>query len=97
MQRGTIRRRGATEAIGRWRADTTRIEIETDDAELRIVADEVLTRPQTIPVHGADHLGVAAEAVPLVAPPARISLLALVALELESRGFAMEPDEDSEP
>ena len=44
MQKGFIRRRGAPQVIGRWRADLHSISIETDDPELRRVSDEVLEK-----------------------------------------------------
>jgi hypothetical protein len=95
MQQGTIHRAGQAEAVGWWRADTQSLTIRTDDAELRRAADEILGRPQAIPVHGAENFQFAVEAVPTVERPSTIRHLALVALELEARGFTMEPDEES--
>ena len=94
MQKGFIRRRGATQVIGRWRADLHSITIETDDPELRRVSDEVLGTPQSIPVHAPERLPGLSLAEPVVEPPARIKYLALLALELEQRGFELEPEED---
>src|SRR3990172_5906828 len=51
MKKGTIRRRGKKEIIGTWRADQQSLVVETEDAELRKAADEILKTPQTIPVH----------------------------------------------
>ena len=94
MQRGFIRRRGTTQVIGRWRADLHSITIETDDPELRRVSDEVLGTPQSIPVHAPERLPGLSLAESVVEPPARIKYLALLALELEERGFELEPEED---
>ena len=94
MQKGFIRRRGTTQVIGRWQADLHSITIETDDPELRRVSDEVLGTPQTIPVHAPEHFDFAAQAMPVIEVPSKIKYLALFALELEERGFELEPDED---
>ena len=94
MQKGFIRRRGTTQVIGRWRADLHSITIETDDPELRRVSDDVLGTPQSIPVHAPERLPGLSQAEPVVEAPARIKYLALFALELEQRGFELEPDED---
>lgn len=94
MQRGIIRRRGQTQVIGRWQADIHSIVVETDDPELRRAADEVLKTPQTIPVHAPEHFEFAAPAEPVTEAPTKIRYLALFALELEERGFEVEPDEE---
>ena len=94
MQRGAIRRRGSRQVIGRWRADVHSIVVETDDPGLRQAADEILRTPQTIPVHAPEHLEFATQAEPLVDPPSKIKYLALFALELEERGFELEPEEE---
>jgi hypothetical protein len=94
VQRGFIRRRGASQVIGRWRADVHSITIETDDSELRRVSDDVLGTPQSIPVHAPERLPGLSLAEPVVEPPARIKYLALFALELEARGFEAVPEED---
>lgn len=94
MQKGFIRRRGTTQVIGRWRADLHSITIETDDPELRRASDEVLGTPQSIPVHAPERLPGLSQAESVVEPPARIKYLALFALELEQRGFELEPEED---
>ncbi len=94
MPEGSIYRSGGSRAVGRWSADSTSFQIETDDPELKRAADEILTHPQAVPVHGADRFEFAAEAVPVVERPASVRYLALVALELETRGFTMEPDEE---
>ncbi len=96
MQKGTIRRRGTTQVIGRWQADAHSITIETDDPELRRVSDAVLGTPQSIPVHAPERLPGLSLAEPVVEPPARIKYLALFALELEARGFELVPEEDEE-
>ncbi len=93
MQEGPIRRQGQAEVIGRWRADSRSLVIETADPELRRAADEILGRPQTIPVHGPAHFEFAAEGVPAIELPTTIKHLALVALELEARGYTMEPED----
>jgi hypothetical protein len=80
--------------IGRWQADIHSIVVETQDPDLRRTADEVLGTPQTIPVHPPDHFEYAAPAVPVIEAPANIKYLALFALELEARGFEVEPEEE---
>ncbi len=94
MQKGYIRRRGTTQIIGRWQADAKSITVDTDDSVLRNAADEVLGTPQSIPVHAPERLPGLSQAEPVVEAPARIEYLALFALELEARGFELEPDED---
>ncbi len=94
MQGGAIRRRGSRQVIGHWRADVHSIIVETDDPELRNTVDEVLKTPQTIPVHRPEHFEFAAQAVPVTEPPSTIKYLALFALELEERGFEIEPEEE---
>ena len=94
MQKGIIRRRGTTQVIGRWQADLKTITVETDDPELKKAAGEVLGTPQTIPVHAPERLPGLSQAEPVVEAPARIKYLALFALELEERGFELEPEEE---
>ena len=94
MQKGIIRRRGTTQVIGRWQADPKTITVETDDPELNKAAGEVLGTPQTIPVHAPERLPGLSQAEPVVEAPARIKYLALFALELEERGFELEPEEE---
>jgi len=94
VQKGVIRRRGTTQVIGRWRADLSSITIETDDPELRRVSDEILGSPQRIPVHAPERLPGLSLAQPVVEPPARIKYLALFALEIEARGFDLEPEDE---
>jgi hypothetical protein len=96
LQKGIIRRRGATQVIGRWQADLKNITVETDDPELKKAASEVLGTPQAIPVHAPERLPGLSQAEPVVEPPARIKYLVLFALELEDRGFEIEPEEDEE-
>lgn len=93
MQRGTVKRRGESRVIGHWQADLDSIVVETEEPELRKAADEILKRPQTIPIHGAEHYEFAGGAVPLVDTPSTIKFLALFALEMEERGFELEPEE----
>lgn len=94
MQNGTIRRLGTSEVIGQWKADAHSIVIETQDPELRQAADDILKGPQTIPVHSAERWEFAGPAEPLVDTPSRIKFLAMFALELEERGFQLQPDEE---
>jgi len=94
LQNGLIRKSRQAEVVGRWRADTKSIVVETDDPELRRIADEILGTPQTIPVHGAEHLDFATQAEPVIEPPSTIKYLALFALELEARGFDLEAEEE---
>jgi len=96
MKKGTIRRRGKKEAIGTWRADAHSLVVETEDAELRKAADEILKTAQTIPVHAPEHYDGTSFAVPVVEPPAKLKYLALFALEMEERGFEVQPDEEED-
>ena len=96
MKTGTIRRRGKKEIIGTWRADQESLVVETEDAELRKAADEILKTPQTIPVHAAEHYDGTSFAVPVVEPPAKLKYLALFALEMEESGFEVQPDEEED-
>ena len=94
MERGTIRRRRGTATIGTWLADAGGITVTTEDADLREAADTVLTTPQVIPVHSAERFEFAGPADAIVRSPSTIQLLALFALELESRGFDILLDEE---
>ena len=94
MQRGIIRRRGQTQVIGRWQADLHSIVVETEDPELKKAAEAILKTPQTIPVHAPEHFEFAAQAEPVIEAPSKIKYLALFALELEERGFEVEPEEE---
>ena len=94
MQTGIIRKRGKQGVIGRWRADAQAIVVETEDPDLRRAADEILRTPQTIPVHPPEHFEFAAPAQPVVESPTTIKYLALFALELEERGFELDPGEE---
>ncbi len=94
MQKGTIRRMGVTQVIGRWEADLHSIVVQTDDPELKTAAADILNRPQIIPVHAAERFEFAGAAEPLIEAPTKIKFLALFALELEDRGFQMCPDEE---
>jgi hypothetical protein len=94
VQSGAIRRRGDGRVIGRWRADISSIAVETDDPELRRASDEILRTPQRIPVHGAEHFEFVTQAEPVLDAPSTVKYLALFALELEERGFVVEPDEE---
>ena len=96
MKKGTIRRKGRGEVVGTWRADQHSLVVETEDAELRKAADEILKTPQTIPVHAPEHYDGTSFAVPVVEPPAKLKYLALFALEMEERGFEVEPDEEGD-
>ena len=96
MQKGIIRRRGETRTIGRWQADLQSIVVETVEPELRRVTNEILSRPQAIPVHAAERYEFAAVAEPVVETPSAIKYLALFALEMEERGFEVIPEEDDE-
>ena len=94
MQRGAIRKRGSRQVIGYWRADAHSIGVDTEDPDLRRAADEILGSPQTIPVHAPERFEFATQAEAVVEPPSRIKYLALFALELESRWFELEPEEE---
>jgi len=94
MQMGSIRKRGCNQAIGRWRADAMSIVVETEDPELRRATDDILGKPQTIPVHAPEHFEFATDAEAVMESPSKIKYLALFALELEERGFELEPEEE---
>ena len=94
MQRGAIREHGTRRVIGHWCADARSIVIETEDPDLRRAADEILGKPQKIPVHASEHFEFATEAEAVIESPSKIKYLALFALELEERGFELEPEEE---
>ena len=96
MKKGIIRRRGSPDEIGRWRADLRSLVVETDDPELRRAADEILKTPQSIPVHAADRHAGLSYSEDVVESPAKLKYLALFALEMEERGFEVDPDEEDE-
>jgi hypothetical protein len=96
MKKGTIRRKGKKDVIGQWQADAHSLVVETEDVELRKAADEILKTPQTIPVHAPEHHDGTSLAVPVVEPPAKLKYLALFALEMEERGFEVQPDEEED-
>src|SRR3990172_8518075 len=52
--------------------------------------------PQDAPVHPPEHYDGTSFAVPVVEPPAKLKYLALFALEMEERGFEVEPDEEED-
>jgi len=78
--------------IGYWRADVRSIVVETEDPDLKRAADEILRTVQTIPVHASERMEFATQAEPVTEPPSKIKYLALFALELEERGFELEPE-----
>jgi hypothetical protein len=94
VHKGVIRKRGRPEAIGRWQADARAIVVETEDLELRKAADEILATPLRIPVHAPDRHAGLSLSVDIIEAPATAKYLALFALELEARGFEVEPDEE---
>ena len=96
MKKGIIRRRGSPDEIGRWRADLHSLVVETDDPELRRAADEILKTPQSIPVHAAERHAGLSYSEDVIESPAKLKYLALFALEMEERGFEVEPDEEDE-
>jgi hypothetical protein len=96
MKTGIIRRRGRKEIIGTWRADQHSLVVETEDAELRRAADEILGTPQSIPVHASERHAGLSYSEDVVETPAKLKYLALFALEMEERGFEVEPDEEEE-
>ena len=93
MQPGVIRRRGDSSVLGRWRADAGSIVVDTNDPALRNASDQILRTPQRIPVHGAERREFATHGDTQTEAPSTIKYLALVALELEQRGYVLEPDE----
>jgi hypothetical protein len=94
VQTGAIRKRGLPQVIGFWRADAQSIVVDTEDPDLRRAADEILGSPQTIPVHAPERFEFAVQAEPVIESPSKIKYLALFALELEERGFELEPEEE---
>ncbi len=96
MKKGVIRRRGSGEVIGEWRADLHSLVVETDDPELRQAADEILKRPQAIPVHAPERHAGLSYSEDVVEPPAKLKYLALFALAMEERGFEVEPEDADE-
>ena len=94
MESGTVRRSGSATTIGTWMADARGITVTTDNPELREAADSVLTTPQAIPVHAAERFEFAGPAAPMERTPSTIQVLALFALALETRGFAVLPEEE---
>lgn len=96
MKTGIIRRRGQSEVIGRWKADLHSLVVETEDAELRRAAHEVLKTPQSIPVHAPERHAGLSYSEDVVEAPAKLKYLALFALEMEERGFEVEPDQDED-
>jgi len=94
MQTGVIRKQGIPLVIGRWRADGSSIIVDTEDPVLRAASDQILHTSKAIPVHGAARFEFATSGEPLIETPSTVKYLALFALELEERGFVLEPDED---
>ncbi len=94
MQQGGIREKASGRLIGRWRADEHAIAVETDEPNLKRVAAEVLGQAQVIPIHGPEHHEFVGEAEPLMERPSTIKFLALFALEMEGRGYVVEPGEE---
>jgi len=94
MQAGVIRRRDNSCILGRWRADAGSIVVETKDPALRHVSDQILQTPQRIPIHSAERLEFVTDGESLTEAPSAIRYLALFALEMEQRGFVLEPDEE---
>jgi hypothetical protein len=93
MQTGVIRRRDSSDVLGRWCADAASIVVETNDPALRSASDQILRTPQRIPIHGVERREFATHGESLTEAPSTIKYLALFALELEQRGFVLEPDE----
>jgi hypothetical protein len=96
MQQGIIRRSGNPDVIGRWRADLHSLAVDTEDNDLRQAADDILKTPQSIPVHAPERRVGLSLAEEVVEPPAKLKYLALFALEMEARGFEVEPEEEDE-
>ncbi|MFQ5803719.1 MAG: hypothetical protein ACE5JQ_12555 [Candidatus Methylomirabilales bacterium] len=96
MKKGIIRRRGSPHVIGTWRADLHSLVVETEYRDLRAAADEVLKTPQSIPVHAPERHAGLSYSEDVIESPAKLKYLALFALEMEQRGFEVEPEEDEE-
>jgi hypothetical protein len=93
MQKGIIRKRGNPEVIGQWRADLHSLVVDTEDADLRRAADDILKTPQVIPVHAPERLPGLSLSEDVIEAPAKLKYLALFAMEMEERGFEVEPEE----
>jgi len=94
MKKGVIRKRGRPQVIGRWQADLHSIVVETEDPELRKATDEVLKTPQKIPIHAPERYAGLSFSEDVIEPPAKLKYLALFAMEMEERGFEVEPEEE---
>ena len=94
MQTGVVRSRDSSCVLGRWYADAGSIVVETKDPALRHVSDQILQTPQRIPIHSAERLEFVTDGESLTEAPSAIRYLALFALEMEQRGFVLEPDEE---
>jgi hypothetical protein len=68
--------------------------VETNDPALQSASDQILHTPQRIPLHGAERREFVTQGDTLTEAPSTIKYLALFALELEQRGFVLEPDEE---
>ncbi len=96
MKRGSIRKQGSPHVIGHWRADLHSLVVETEDTELRRVAGEILRTPQAIPVHAPERHAGLSYSEDVIERPAKLKYLALFALEMEERGFEVEPEDEDE-
>ena len=94
MPSGVIRRRGSAGVVGTWRADVRSLTVETDDPDLRRAADEVLSTPQMIPQKPDQEWVRSGRETSTYEPPSSQRYLILFALEMESRGYEVEPAED---
>lgn len=94
MPSGVILKRGGPAVVGTWRADSRSLTVETQDPDLRRVADEVLSTPQMIPQKPAEKWIRSGREDSTHEPPSSQKYLILFALEMESRGYEMEPSED---
>ncbi len=94
MAKGIIRRRMDPALIGQWEATRNGITVETDDPELRRAADQVLSTPILIPHKPPERFVPAGPEEAAYEPLAKLKYLALFALEMEARGFEIEPEYD---
>ncbi len=94
MPSGVIRKQGGSAVVGTWHADNRSLTVGTEDPDLRRAADEVLSTPQMIPQKPEQEWVHSGRGTSTYEPPASQKYLILFALEMESRGYEVEPAED---
>ena len=94
MPSGVIRKHGSSTVLGIWRADIRSLTVETQDPDLRRAADEILSTPQMIPQKPAEKWFPSGHEDATRESPSSQKYLILFALEMEARGYEVEPAED---